>query len=109
MSEVPAPPQSGGSSEMLRGVIDSLVKQLKEGEGDKEKRRAVEEWLRAVSEKYPDFKVDKGLHDYYLAEAGRLREEFDRSSDLVEKLNLGRQVESFLDRAAEYERRTAQQ
>ncbi|MBV9495068.1 MAG: hypothetical protein JOZ54_12540, partial [Acidobacteria bacterium] len=46
--------------------------------------------------------------DYYLAEAERLRSEFDKSSELVEKLSLGRSIESFLDRAAEYDRRVAE-
>src|SRR5438105_15798467 len=42
-----------------------------------------------------------------LAEAERLRAEFDKSTELVEKLSLGRNVESFLDRAADYARRVA--
>jgi len=38
----------------------------------------------------------------------RLRAEFETKSDIAEKLGLGRQIESFLDRAAEYDRRIAE-
>ena len=63
--------------------------------------------MRALAEKYPEFKIESGLRDYYLAEAQRLRADFDKASELTEKLALGRSIESFLDRAAEYERRAA--
>jgi hypothetical protein len=61
--------------------------------------------MRTLAEKYPEFRIEVGLRDYYLAEAERLRTDFDKSSDLTEKLGLGRNIESFLDRAAEYDRR----
>ena len=61
--------------------------------------------MRTLAEKYPEFEIETGLRDYYLAEAQRLRTDFDKAADLSEKLTLGRQIESFLDRAAEYDRR----
>ena len=51
--------------------------------------------------------IEAGLRDYYLAEAERLRADFDKSTELTEKLSLGRAIESFLDRAADYDRRIA--
>ena len=93
--------------EILSGVVQRLLADLKSGSGEKDKRRQVEEWLRTLAEKYPEFPIEAGLRDYYLAEAERLRTDFDNSSDLAEKLNIGRSVESFLDRAAEYARRVA--
>lgn len=92
-------------SQILSGVVSTLLNDLKSGAGDKDRRRQVEEWMRTLAEKYPEFKIEVGLRDYYLAEAGRLRGDFDKSSDLTEKLALGRSIESFLDRAADYERR----
>lgn len=91
--------------QILSGVVTNLLSELKSGVGDKDRRRQVEEWMRTLAEKYPEFNVEAGLRDYYLAEATRLRAEFDKSSDLTEKLGLGRSIESFLDRAAEYDRR----
>src|SRR5688572_5330965 len=94
-------------SQILSGVVTTLLSDLKGGVGDKDRRRQVEEWMRTLAEKYPEFKIEIGLRDYYLAEAERLRADFDQSSDLTEKLGLGRSIESFLDRAAEYDRRIA--
>ncbi len=94
--------------QVLSGVVDALLRDLKEGTGDKDRRRQVEEWMRTLAEKYPEFKIEVGLRDYYLAEANRLRAEFDKSQDLTEKLSLGRHIESLLDRAGEYERRIAE-
>jgi len=94
--------------EILRGVVTSLIDDLKNGSGDKDRRRQVEEWLRGLAEKYPEFAIETGLRDYYLAEAGRLRADFEKSSDIAEKLGLGRSIEAFLDRAADYDRRIAE-
>ncbi len=91
--------------QILSGVVRTLLEDLKSGTGDKDRRRQVEEWMRTLAEKYPEFKIEVGLRDYYLAEAERLRGDFDKSNELSEKLVLGRNIESFLDRAAEYERR----
>ncbi|HEX7154470.1 MAG TPA: hypothetical protein VF618_23490 [Thermoanaerobaculia bacterium] len=91
--------------QILSGVVTTLLSDLKSGVGDKDRRRQVEEWMRTLAEKYPEFKIEVGLRDYYLAEAERLRADFDKSSELTEKLSLGRSIESFLDRAAEYDRR----
>ena len=93
---------------ILSGVVKTLLDDLKGGSGDKDRRRQVEEWMRTLAEKYPEFEIEVGLRDYYLAEAQRLRGEFDRAADLTEKLGLGRHIESFLDRAAEYDRRIAE-
>jgi hypothetical protein len=95
-------------SQILAGVVKTLLEDLKSGNGDKDRRRQVEEWMRMLAEKYPEFQIEPGLRDYYLAEASRLRREFDKSTDLTEKLALGRSIESFLDRAAEYDRRAAE-
>jgi hypothetical protein len=94
--------------QLLSGVVNSLLADLKNGTGDKDRRRQVEEWMRTLAEKYPEFKIEIGLRDYYLAEAERLRGDFDKAGDLGEKLALGRSIESFLDRAAEYDRRIAE-
>ena len=93
--------------EILFSVVTRLLEDLKSGAGDKDRRRQVEEWMRTLAEKYPEFKIEVGLRDYYLAEAARLRGDFDKSSELAEKLGLGRSIESVLDRAAEYDRRIA--
>jgi hypothetical protein len=90
---------------ILSGVVKTLLDELKSGSGDKDRRRHVEEWMRTLAEKYPEFGIEAGLRDYYLAEAQRLSGEFSNSSDLAEKLSLGRHIESFLDRAADYDRR----
>jgi hypothetical protein len=92
---------------LLEGVIRDLLQALQRGDGDGDKRRQVEEWLRILAEKYPEFHIESGLRDYYLAEAKRLADTFASTADLNEKLNLGRAVESYLDRAAEYGRRAA--
>ncbi len=94
-------------SEVLSAVVTSLLDDLKNGRGDKDRRRQVEEWMRTLAEKYPEFKIEVGLRDYYAAEADRLRVDFDKTEELSEKLTLGRSIESFLDRAAEYDRRVA--
>ncbi|HYH08044.1 MAG TPA: hypothetical protein VEK11_13390 [Thermoanaerobaculia bacterium] len=93
--------------QILSGVVNRLLDDLKSGAGDKDRRRQVEEWMRTLAEKYPEFRIEAGLRDYYLAEAERLRGDFDKSAELAEKLALGRSIESFLDRAAEYDRRIA--
>jgi hypothetical protein len=93
---------------ILSGIVDKLLSDLKQGNGDRDRRRQVEEWMRTLAEKYPEFKIEAGLRDYYMAEAERLRTEFDKAADLTEKLSLGRNIESFLDRAAEYDRRIAE-
>src|SRR5438034_11535165 len=102
MSESPVTDQK---SQILSGVVKTLLDDLRGGAGDKDRRRQVEEWMRTLAEKYPEFKIEAGLRDYYLAEAQRLRADFDKATELTEKLSLGRSVESFLDRAAEYDRR----
>ena len=93
--------------QILSGVVKTLIDDLKSGNGDKDRRRQVEEWMRTLAEKYPEFQIETGLRDYYLAEAGRLRTDFEKAGDLSEKLTLGRSIESFLDRAADYDRRIA--
>ncbi len=94
--------------EVLRGVVTSLIDDLKNGSGDKDRRRQVEEWLRGLAEKYPEFAIETGLRDYYVAEAQRLRADFEKTADIAEKLGLGRSIEAFLDRAADYDRRIAE-
>lgn len=94
--------------QILSGVVSTLLNDLKSGTGDKDRRRQVEEWMRSLAEKYPEFHIENGLRDYYLAEAERLRADFDKSNELTEKLSLGRSIESFLDRAAEYDRRMSE-
>lgn len=109
MTTETAPAQAGQSEapndEALKAVVHSLLTDLKNGSGDKDKRRQVEDWMRSLSEKYPDFGIESGLEEYYLAEAGRLRIDFDSAKDISEKLALGRSIEGFLEKAAEYGRR----
>jgi len=105
MRSMPAEPVKDQRQYILSGVVDTLLGDLKKGDGDRDRRRQVEEWMRTLAEKYPEFKIEVGLRDYYLAEAQRLRTEFDKAADLTEKLSLGRNIETFLDRAAEYDRR----
>ena len=104
-ASTPHQPLHEQRSQILSGVVTTLLSDLKGGVGDKDRRRQVEEWMRTLAEKYPEFRIEIGLRDYYLAEAERLRADFDKSSDLTEKLGLGRSIESFLDRAGEYDRR----
>ena len=101
------PKQKAVSPELktLQAVVDKLLSDLKEGTGDRDKRRLVEDWMRALSDKYPEFRIESGLREYYFAEAERLKQEFDQSNDLSEKLSIGRSVESFLEKAAEMDRR----
>lgn len=95
-------------TQILAGMVSTLLADLKSGAGDKDRRRQVEEWMRTLAEKYPEFQIEAGLRDYYLAEAKRLRADFEKATDLSEKLTIGRHVESFLDRAAEYDRRATE-
>ena len=95
-------------TQILSGVVTTLLSELRNGSGDKDRRRQVEEWMRTLADKYPEFRIEAGLRDYYLAEAGRLQSEFEKTADLAEKLGLGRSIESFLDRAGEYDRRAAE-
>ncbi|MBI2215432.1 MAG: hypothetical protein HYU52_17420 [Acidobacteria bacterium] len=104
-SPVSAPKPLSAELEALKGVVDALLDELRRGSGDREKRRQVEEWMKALADKYPEFGIDAGLRAYYLAEAERLREEFGRVTDLGDKLTIGRTVEAYLDKAGELSRR----
>ena len=95
-------------TQILSGVVKTLLEDLKTGAGDKDRRRQVEEWMRTLAEKYPEFGIETGLRDYYLAEAERLRIDFEKAVELNEKLALGRSIEGFLDRAADYAKRIAE-
>ena len=95
-------------TQILSGVVTTLLTELRNGSGDKDRRRQVEEWMRTLADKYPEFQIEAGLRDYYVAEAERLKSVFEQTSDLAEKLALGRSIESFLDRAGEYDRRIAE-
>ncbi len=88
--------------------MKTLLDDLRTGVGDRDRRRQVEEWMRTLAEKYPEFQIETGLRDYYLAEAERLRAEFVKATEMSEKLSLARSIESFLDRAAEYDRRASE-
>jgi hypothetical protein len=102
MSDDPVKQQK---QQTLSSIVTTLLEDLKKGTGDKDRRRQVEEWLRTLAEKYPEFNIEIGLRDYYLAESERLRTEFTQATELADKLTIGRSVESFLDRATEYDRR----
>jgi hypothetical protein len=102
MSDDPVKQQK---QQTLSSIVTTLLEDLKKGTGDKDRRRQVEEWLRTLAEKYPEFNIEIGLRDYYLAESERLRAEFTQATELSDKLTIGRSVESFLDRATEYDRR----
>jgi hypothetical protein len=105
MSELPVTDQK---SQILSGVVKTLLDDLRSGAGDRDRRRQVEEWMRTLAEKYPEFHIETGLRDYYLAEAERLRLDFEKAVELNEKLALGRSIEGFLDRAADYAKRIAE-
>ena len=98
-------PSTEQQQQLLRDVVDNLLSDLRSGAGDRDKRRHVEEWLKGLAEKYPAFSIEQGLREYYLAEASRLRGDFENAKDLTDRLNLGRSVEGFLEKAADYERR----
>jgi hypothetical protein len=91
--------------ESLRPVVQKLLGELTAGAGDKDKRRQVEEWLRNLADKFPDFQIPAGLRQYYVAEAARLRADFEKATDLTERLALARSIEGFLDKAAEIDRK----
>src|SRR5215213_4201803 len=74
-------------SQILSGVVTTLLSDLKNGTGDKDRRRQVEEWMRTLAEKYPEFQIEAGLRDYYLAEAERLSGDFGKATELTEKLS----------------------
>jgi hypothetical protein len=105
MSEASSEGLSQQRMAILQGVVQTLLDDLKSGNGDKDRRRQAEEWMRTLAEKYPEFHIEVGLRDYYLAEAQRLRVDFDKATEMQEKIALGRSIESFLDRAADYDRR----
>jgi len=97
-----APPKElSAELRSLRSVVDSLLVDLLEGRGDRDKRRQVDEWLKALADKYPEFHIEDGLRKYYLAEADRLRAEFEKAEDLSERLAIGRSVEGYLEKASE--------
>jgi hypothetical protein len=95
-------------TKILSAVVQTLLDDLRNGTGDRDRRRQVEEWMRTLAEKYPEFNIETGLRDYYLAEAARLRDDFVKSTEMSEKLALARSIESFLDRATEYDRRASE-
>src|SRR5437588_4818477 len=101
-------PVTDQKSQILSGVVQTLLDDLRSGAGDRDRRRQVEEWMRTLAEKYPEFHIEVGLRDYYLAEAERLRGGFQKSTGMAEKLALARSIESFLDRATEYDRRASE-
>ena len=105
---MPDEPLQQRRMQILEIVIRTLLRDIESGSGDKDRRRQVEEWMRTLAEKYPEFRIEIGLRDYYLAEAERLRADFEKSQEIAEKLSLGRAIESFLDRAAEYDRRVTE-
>lgn len=96
-----APKELSAELSSLKSVVDNLLVDLFEGRGDRDKRRQVEEWMKALADKYPEFGIEAGLRKYYLAEADRLRAEFDAATDLTERLAIGRSVETCLEKAAE--------
>lgn len=96
-----APKELSSELRSLKSVVDSLLSDLLEGRSDRDKRRQVEEWLKTLADKYPEFLIEAGLKRYYLAEADRLRAEFDEATDLTERLALGRSVEACLEKASE--------
>ncbi len=100
--------KAGDDAEVLRDVVATLLDELKKGSGDKDKRRQVEDWMRSLTDKYPDFGVEAGLRAYYLAEAGRLGDDFKDATDLGERLTLGRSIEGFLEKANESGRRLSE-
>ncbi|MBW3565607.1 MAG: hypothetical protein KY459_12850 [Acidobacteria bacterium] len=93
------------NGDVLEGVVAELLKDLETGTGDESQRKQTEDWLRALRDKYPSLGIEAGLRAYYLAEAKRKREEFDSTENLVDRLALGRSIESYLERAGEVDHR----
>lgn len=96
------------STEKLKKVVATLLDDLRRGAGDRDRRRQVEEWMKVLADKYPEFGVERGLREYYLAEAERLSSEFASSEDLAQRLALARSIEGLLEKAGEIERRTSE-
>src|SRR4029078_6002070 len=84
MSESPVTDQK---SQILSGVVKTLLDDSTSAAGDRDRRRQVEEWMRTLAEKYPEFHIETGLRDYYLAEAERLRAEFTKAAESGEKVS----------------------
>src|SRR3954462_1222508 len=95
-------------TQILSGVVKTLLDDLKTGAGDKARRRQVEEGMRTLAEKYPEFQIETGLRDYYRAEADRVRLGCEKATEPNEKLALGRWIEGCRGRAADYARRIGQ-
>src|ERR1051326_1759120 len=105
MSEVAVTDQK---TQILSGVVKTLLDDLRGGAGDRDRRRQVEEWMRTLAEKYPEFHIETGLRDYYLAEAERLRADFTKAAEMGEKLSLPRPTEPSPAGAARYARRASE-
>ena len=103
VTAVDAPKELSAELKSLKSVVESLLSDLLEGRGDRDERRKVEEWMKGLADKYPEFGIESGLRQYYVAEADRLRVEFDKASELAERLSIGRSVETYLEKAAEME------
>lgn len=88
---------------LLGQVAAGLIEDLKRGAGDEQKRRQAEDWLKGLADKQPSLDIATGLREYYLAEAERLRDQFTQADDLGRRLDVGRSIESFLEKAHEIE------
>ena len=51
MTEEPLEPLHDERTQILSGVVTTLLADLKNGAGDKDRRRQVEEWMRTLAEK----------------------------------------------------------
>src|SRR5947209_11171653 len=56
-------------TQILSGVVKTLLDDLKNGAGDKDRRRQVEEWMRTLAEKYPADQGEASLRNFSPAEA----------------------------------------
>src|ERR1051326_8094705 len=105
MSEVAVTAQK---PQVLSGGVKTLLDDLRGGAGDRDRRRQVEEWMRTLAEKYPEFHIETGLRDYYLAEAEPPRADSTKAAEGGEKLSRPGSIESSLARAGEYDRRASE-
>ena len=60
-----AEPLHDQRTQILAGVVKTLLDDLKNGNGDKDRRRQVEEWMRTLAEKYPEFQIEAGLRERF--------------------------------------------
>ncbi len=52
MRRMPAEGVKDQRQQILSGVVETLLRDLRDGNGDRDRRRQVEEWMRTLAEKF---------------------------------------------------------